>query len=110
MFEGFDVWRFFGYIGEGIVWFLGKIVDLFFGIHGFLVDVLGGGSVAELSAWVLMIFVILSVAIIVFTRGVNLTQSNIENFSHGTMGLFMKIVAIVVVIIAIVYILPNIEI
>ena len=90
------------WIGNVAVWLWGKVWGLlnwaYFGLIPF---------VGEAGSLLVMFMIIFFPILIVFVRFINTSQSGIEDFSKGAMGLALKVFGVFLVMILILFVLSE---
>ena len=90
------------WIGNFVVWVCGKVWGLlnwaYFGLVPF---------VGEAGALVVMFMCLFFPCLIIFVRFINTSQSGIEDFSKGSMGLALKVFGVFLVFILILFVLSE---
>jgi len=101
-FSDFDLWVILGEIWKLILWAANKCWDLLVWLYSSLVPYVG-----EFGAIFLIGMLFLVPSMIVFVRFVNSSQAGIEGFSHGVMGVFLKIFGVFLVTMLILFVLSS---
>ena len=89
-------------LGNLFVWFCGKVWGLLNWAYLSLIPFVG-----EAGALVVMFMCLFFPVIIIFVRSINTSQSGIEDFSRGTMGLALKVFGIFLVFVLILFVLSE---
>jgi len=101
-FSDFDLWVILGEIWKLILWAANKCWELLVWLYSSLVPYVG-----EFGAIFLIGMLFLVPSMIVFVRFVNSSQAGIEGFSHGVMGVFLKIFGVFLVTMLILFVLSS---
>ena len=99
---GRAVITFFEEAGKLLIWGAGKCWELLCWLYLTLVPFVG-----EFGALFFMGMIFLVPAMILFVRFINKSQAGIEGFSHGVMGLFLKIFGVFLVTMLIIFVLSQ---
>ena len=96
------IWGGLQWLGKIVVWIGAKFWALlnwaYFGLIPF---------VGEAGALVIMFMILFFPVLIIFVRFINTSQSGIEDFSKGTMGLALKVFGVFVVFVLILFVLSE---
>lgn len=101
-FSDFDLWVILGEIWKLILWAANKCWELLVWLYSSLVPYVG-----EFGAIFLIGMLFLVPSMIVFVRFINSSQAGIEGFSHGVMGVFLKIFGVFLVTMLILFVLSS---
>lgn len=93
---------FFEEVGKVLIWGAEKCWELLSWLYGTLVPYIG-----EFGAIFLIGMILLVPTMILFVRFINRSQAGIEGFSHGVMGLFLKIFGVFLVTMLILFVLSQ---